>query len=84
MRYALFFRWGELWSENDIIIIDEERSSDECGGERWFDTEEKVARLLIDYGLDSEQVLEVMNNHWWYVHNCDDIDYYVNEKGDII
>ena len=83
MRYVLTFRWGELWSETDTIIVDEERTSDECG-ERWFDKDENVARVLVDYGLDGDQVAEIISSGWWYVRNCDDVDYYVNEKGEII
>lgn len=83
MRYALTYRLDETWASVDTIIIETDELKDE-GGNRWYDNEDKVAGVLSAYGLDSEQLAEVMNNRWWFIRNIDDIDFYVNREGELV
>lgn len=83
MRYALTYRLDESWGSVDTIIIDSDQAKEESGW-RWYDDETRVADILSAYGLDSEQLAEVMNNGWWFIRNIDDIDFYVNREGELI
>lgn len=83
MRYTLTYRIDETWVSVDTIIIETDEVKGE-GGNRWYDDEMRVADILSAYGLDTEQILEVMNNRWWFIRNIDDIDFYVNSKGELV
>lgn len=83
MRYALTYWFEDSWESVDTIVIDTDQVKEE-GGWRWYDDETRVADILSAYGLDSDQTAEVINNGWYYIRNADDIDFYVNEKGELV
>ena len=83
MRYTLTYRIDDTWASVDTIIIETDELKDE-GGNRWYDEDSKVGDILSAYGLDTEQILEVLNNRWWFVRNIDDIDFYVNREGELV
>lgn len=83
MRYALTYRTSETWASVDTIIVESELMKEESGW-RWYDDETRVADILSAYGLDSEQIAEVIDNGWWFIRNIDDIDFYVNSEGELV
>lgn len=84
MRYILTYTLEQdRWEAVDNIIIDSEIHKEETGW-RWYDDETRVADILSAYGLDTEQIEYVIDNKLWYVRNCDDVDFYIDENGKLI
>ena len=81
MRYALTYTTdvNDAWGTTDTIIFEIARTADEAIATR-DDFENIVYNVLKDNCVEGAEI--IATSGWYYIRNCDDVDTYLNERGE--
>ena len=75
MRYALTIMDGEEWESVNTLIIEDGLDACEVPEKSWRDGGEELVDILVACGYDREGAEIIVEKHYYYTINCEDIDY---------